>query len=49
MTLQQATSHPIINDCSREKFYELAKYIDALNPKFRNKAAITCVLKRKNN
>ena len=45
MILQQSTySHSIINDFAREKFYELAKkHIDALNPKFRNKAVIICV------
>ncbi|CAF1141157.1 unnamed protein product [Rotaria sp. Silwood1] len=51
MTLQQSTySRPIINDFAREKFYELAKkHIDALNPKFRNKAVITGVQSKKNN
>ncbi|CAF4304015.1 unnamed protein product, partial [Rotaria sp. Silwood2] len=45
MTLQQSTySHPFINDFAREKFYETAKkHIEALNPKFRNKAVITRV------
>ncbi|CAF3933995.1 unnamed protein product, partial [Rotaria sp. Silwood1] len=48
MTLQQATSsHPVIGDFPREKFYELVKkHIDALNPKFRNKIAITNVRAR---
>ncbi|CAF3332536.1 unnamed protein product [Rotaria sp. Silwood2] len=43
MALREAnSSHHNINDVVREKFYELAKkYIDALNPKFRNKAVIT--------
>ncbi|CAF1557946.1 unnamed protein product, partial [Rotaria sp. Silwood1] len=40
MALQKAnSSHHNSNDVAREKFYELAeKHIDALNPKFRNKA-----------
>ncbi|CAF4939301.1 unnamed protein product [Rotaria sp. Silwood1] len=43
MALQKAnSSHHNSNDVARGKFYELAKkHIDALNPKFRNKAVIT--------
>ncbi|CAF3763834.1 unnamed protein product [Rotaria sp. Silwood1] len=43
MALQKANfSHHNSNDVARGKFYELAKkHIDALNPKFRNKAVIT--------
>ena len=49
MALQEATScHQNINDLTREKFYELAKkHTDALNPKFHNKAVITCVQSEK--
>ena len=45
MALQEATSfHQNINDLAREKFFERAKkHIDALNPKFHNKAVITRV------
>ncbi|CAF5151235.1 unnamed protein product, partial [Rotaria sp. Silwood1] len=49
MTFQQSTYfHPMIINFAHEKFYEFAKkHIDALNPKFRDKAVITRVQSKK--